>query len=43
MTHFNCDICDFYTTRKANYDRHIMTQKHIKQRKTMKNHEFQKK
>ena len=38
MTHFNCDKCDFYTNRKANYERHIITQKHIK---TTKNHEKQ--
>ena len=36
MTHFNCDKCDFYTTRKANYERHITTQKHLK---TTKNNE----
>ena len=27
--HFECKICDFITCKKANYDRHIKTKKHL--------------
>ena len=28
---FHCIICDYYTSRKSQYDRHILTDKHKNQ------------
>ena len=29
-----CSLCDYYTSRKSQYDRHILTSKHINQQKS---------
>ena len=28
-----CELCDYYTSRKSQYDRHILTSKHKKTNK----------
>ena len=27
---FHCNICDYNTSRKSSYDKHLLTSKHIK-------------
>ena len=29
-TKFHCIICDYHTSRKSNYDKHLLTRKHQK-------------
>jgi rubredoxin len=29
INEFNCDICNFITNRKQNYDKHLLTKKHL--------------
>ena len=31
MNKFNCYICDYHTDRRSSYDKHMISQKHIKQ------------
>ena len=34
---FNCDICDFHSSNKFDYSRHIKTKKHIGKTDALKN------
>jgi hypothetical protein len=36
-TIFNCEICDFYTSRKSQIERHFLTDKHLKLTNTYQN------